>query len=65
MSLASLSLGGLGDAAADDVAVLPDAMAFLEMVCGPGGLAVVVAASFFGAAGAGTGAGTESVGGTG
>lgn len=65
MSLASLSFGGLGEAAADDVAVLPEAMAFLETVCGPGGLAAVITASLFGAAGAGTGVGTEGVARTG
>lgn len=50
-----MSLGGFGDAAADEVAVLP-AMAFFETAGGPGGLADRVAPStFFGAAGTGAG----------
>ena len=62
MSLASLSLGGFGEAAADDVAVLPAAMAFLGTVWGPGGLAARVAPSaFFGAEGA-EGAGSAGAG---
>jgi hypothetical protein len=55
VSLASLSLGGLGEAAADDVAVLPAPMAFLETVWRPGWLPGATA-SFFGAVGARAGA---------
>lgn len=60
MSLGFLSLGSLGEAAADDVAVLPAPIAFLETVWRPGWLTGGTA-PFFGTVG--LRAGAEGAGG--